>query len=412
MSLTTNPSYPATPFVSGGGTSWANIANILSSGAGATNVSYTENYNHYSQTLMGLGIKWKDSYGNPFVFPNEANIKGIQMTVSCKQTAGSSAVYGTYGLVGVPTSIRQDSYPSGAWSLGATNSFVFGGATDLWGATVITPLQLNSTGFGWSFKSTNTQAPGSGADVVVFYTTLKVWFTLNAGLDQASVFNVWGSFGPSTWSGGTAPTLVQPIAVVFNGTTATLADAPTPGNTLVGMIIVQSDGVVTITNPAGTTPIGQGVTGDGYGGTFYTYSIWSRIVEAGDSKAWTNLKSAGVNTMYVAELTGNVGNFKYKFNSQTYPNGSNVDIVSQEFSLLGQAYIFDAILYIKSGDVSYIVDITPSWIGYAGGGGGVSATTQIAFGVNPTSYAGSVDFLIHNAFSDVLCGGILLACWS
>jgi hypothetical protein len=405
-----------------GGTTWNNIDNLLAVGAvGAQNISYTTDWNNYSQLIEGTNIQWKDSGGNPMTFPANAVISGIQMVVTAAQTAGTSAVYGSFWLLGIPGTVERQ---NGPWANPATQTFTFGTSTDWWGAPQITPAMLNAPGFGWALRTQNTQLPGNGCDTTVYSVTLKVWYVAAAipvifsgsRGDWAGCLNVWGAGTPPTPpSPPVAPTLVQTIAVIFNGTTATLGIAPTPGNTLVGLIIVANSAITSITNPTGTTAIATGSDNDGFG-TVYSYSTFSRAVQAGDSASWTFTKgSGGTYIMYVAELTGSVTGFSWKFGSNVTGSGvtaSTVDISSKSFVVSGTNYVIDTILYWKNGDVSYVVGVSPSWISYAGGGGNVALTSQIAFGVSPASYSGFVDIQVHNAYNPRITGGILLLCWS
>ena len=135
-------------------------------------------------------------------------------------------------------------------------------------------------------------------------------------------------------------------------------------------------------------------------------------MQAGDGKTWSIVNPGSSLAYYMVEFTGNVTNFRYLFGSQNAINGTNVDNPSKAFTLLGQSYVLYSIFYGKSGDVSYVSGSSPAWISYAGGGGNVGVTTQIAYGISPAPFSGYVNTQVHNEYAPLNIGAILLSCWS
>ena len=138
---------------------------------GAAAILYTANSNHFTQTLKGTGIIWRDAFNNPVTIPNDAIILGITMTVNSETSGGSvhdSAAYGKYNLLGVPSIEKGDAFPATPWLEGTVLNIVRGGPGDTWGCPSITPAQLNDPSFGWSFSVNGTQLPGRGVDFTTF----------------------------------------------------------------------------------------------------------------------------------------------------------------------------------------------------------------------------------------------------
>ena len=177
----------------------------MASGVGSNNITYTANSNHFTRTLSGTGIQWLDNLGAPTTIPSAAVILGIKMTVVGQKNSGTSAEYANYNLVGVPSIQKSDVYGDSPWINGIRTSVIQGSDVDLWGCPTITPTQLNSPEFGWSFNYVATQAPGSGVNFTLFYVTLEVTYTIpsvppvgpgaGTGFSSINVFNIWGVAG-------------------------------------------------------------------------------------------------------------------------------------------------------------------------------------------------------------------------
>ena len=206
MNVTTNPSFPTAVAVSGAGTSWSTPNNVKTNGAGSINGTFTANSNHFSQMISGTGITWLDNTGNPTTIPTNAVILGVTMTVVGQKNSGTSAEYANYNLVGVSAAQKSDLYGHSPWNVGGgVTTVTQGSGVDLWGCPTITPAQLNSPSFGWSFNYVATQAPGSGVNFTLFYVTLQVTYTIpvippvgpgsGASRSSAQIVNIWGSAG-------------------------------------------------------------------------------------------------------------------------------------------------------------------------------------------------------------------------
>jgi hypothetical protein len=370
MSLITNPSFPTAASVNGGGVGWSNIDNVFTEGTGAQTVMYTSGSNHYTQTLQGTNIAWLDSHGNLLSgtgkFPSEAQILGIEMDVTGQQTGGTSATYLTYTLLGPPATPKNDSY--GSPQYGSLSTVALGNSTDLWGCSKILPAQLNDPDFGWGIKCTCTQAPGIGSDFTLFYVVLKVTYAINANVDQAWCFNVWGLGGiilgnmsvvnlvvpyilPTSWTpagytqrySNRSCWISDLIATIYGGAvtasyvsspgvppvysrafvsgtpsiahtaqatdytqtiTVSFSNPPTPGDTLLAVCCSQDGGVGPIIGYPGFTQLSSYGTGP-------TTWMGYRIVQAGDGADWSFKFSSGAGggdlVAYVYDLAGATG---------------------------------------------------------------------------------------------------------
>ena len=291
MSLETNNSYPLAmglappPPIFPGGVAWSNINNMEKGGPGnASSVLYTMDYNHATQKIVGKGISWVDSHGNPFVFPNEAAIVEVDATFQMIQTGGSSTAGGFYGLAGVAANYYADSYPSQFWPFNTLTTRTFNGSSQwgpLWGASKITPQQLNDPSFGWWFSAVCTQEPGTGADVTLVSVVLRVTYTITAGLDQSACFNVGGTASPASWQGGTIPEIVQ---YKTGWPTVTLDSPTTPGNTVLSVAMVSGSSAIQAVPPASLTTLFAFGCAAYSGGASAGYMP---VVSAGDGQSLT-----------------------------------------------------------------------------------------------------------------------------
>lgn len=276
--------YTSTPFTDGGF---------------ANNISYTNNNNHYSQWLQGTNLNWFDSDDNPFTFPENAIIMGIQMDVWVSYNSGNSAVFGEFGLLGLPNTWNID---NGPWGSSDTDyHFTFGtggtGGDQMWHAAQITPDMMNSVDFGWQLRATCTQEPGNGMNITVRQVALTVTYALAVtpppptpalGSDQSSIFNVYGlQHIPSpvetvnqNWGG-----LIFVFPSILSSTTnVVLPQTPTPGNTLIFIgIITDPYDEPNVYLPTGVTQLAS-YKGSAYGGSVIA---GFRTVQNGDGKTWT-----------------------------------------------------------------------------------------------------------------------------
>jgi len=314
MSLETNNSYPTAMGVAppplavpGVGMSWSNINNMEKGGPGnATSVLYTMDYNHATQKIIGKHMSWVDSHGNPFTFPNEAAILEVDATFQMIQTGGGSAAGGFYGLAGVATNYYSDSYPSQFWPFNTLVTRTFNAASrwgPLWGASKITPQQLNDPSFGWWFSAVCTQDPGGGADVTLVSVVLRVTYTITAGLDQSACFNVWGTSSPASWQGGTIPEIIQ---WKLGWPTVTLDSETAPGNTVLGIAMVNGSGSIQAVPPGSLTTLFRLGNPAYSGGASAGYMP---VVDTGDGQSLTWSISGGAEYMNMLacsyELQGN-----------------------------------------------------------------------------------------------------------
>lgn len=201
----TGPTSGSTPVVAQiGAPAWVNPGNIVASGAHSDATIHL--------TTLPSALMEATSLG--FNIPLTATITGIIMSVQLHQTAGSQAVYGSYGLLGVAgTAVKTDAYPSGAWPTSALVTRTYGTSSDLWSGNIanLTPAAINSSSFGFSLQTIPTQTPGYTADAGVNIVTLQVYYTVptanQSDLLEGTVFGFTA----------TATQFCQGVQVTVNG---------------------------------------------------------------------------------------------------------------------------------------------------------------------------------------------------
>ena len=142
--------------------------------------------------------------------------------------------------------------------------------------------------------------------------------------------------------------------------TVTLGSVPAVGNTLLAFGGC-GQGPAAVGLPSGFTPLASFTSGITFGGSA---AVGSRVVQAGDGKAWTFTKqntggSGAPNGFYIIEIQGEAGILTVAGNAGTEVSGGSASIATGGMPG-GNGYAIAAFFYYFLGSLS---DITPS--GYA-----------------------------------------------
>lgn len=215
-SVAAGPNFAGSGANAGTGTAWTNPGNVTSNNDANASVGVTAGaFSSGSVTSQRLDVT---NFG--FAIPGNATIKGVQAKIGRKRTGtavSGEATDDTVKLIKAGSVTGNNKADTATdWPTTETEA-AYGGATDLWGAT-LTPSDVNASNFGLAVV----------ADVAV------IWGTRTANIDYVQLTVSYTAPGDLTWytvsSGGSSigtGSSFNPVGAAGSG----LADTNTPGTT-------------------------------------------------------------------------------------------------------------------------------------------------------------------------------------
>jgi len=120
-----------------------------------------------------------------FAIPGTATVLGVKVEIKKRQVSGTSAVYDSSVQL-VAGGSTQNKGKLTAWS-GSLSFYTYGGATDKWGSTTLTPALVNDPAFGARIAVQCTGDPGSGAVAGVDFIRITIYYSGVGNSDEVDL---------------------------------------------------------------------------------------------------------------------------------------------------------------------------------------------------------------------------------
>lgn len=163
---------------------WANPGNILSSNNAYATVTLVEN-------LSNDVSNWLEGKTFGLAVPTGATITGVVATVEGQKTGGSAGavVRVRLSLAGTPLAVTEKIDGAGSYGSGSDVTVTYGSSSDSWN-TVLTPANVNSSGFGVAVQLEASGTFGSSINFAIDHITVRVYYQT----DDTGVLSVVGNF--------------------------------------------------------------------------------------------------------------------------------------------------------------------------------------------------------------------------
>jgi trimeric autotransporter adhesin len=234
-----------------GATNWSNTANIQAlDNVFATCLITQANKPTYNLDAKNWGFQNTDTTKSNYV-PSGATINGIEVTVNMRKTGTGTLKDNKIMLLnaGTETGLNK-SRGSTTWPSTRT-SIVFGGSTDLWGAT-LTGTDLLNTGFGVRLVAKSQGGRDVQAEIdnisIKVYFNLTYFYSKSAG-DLSSI-TTWGRNSDGTGANPVNFTKDGQIFFLRNQTSPTLSNSLLISGIASKLVAGDSTNALTFTIPS------------------------------------------------------------------------------------------------------------------------------------------------------------------
>ena len=160
------PHGTAGPNNAGTASGWTNSSNATAcNGLFATNI-VGQGSQSLNFTVSNFG----------FAVPGNVTIKGVSASVTHKDITGNGGIYDvTVRLEKAGVATGNNLASGTGWAAGSSETFTYGGISNLWGATW-TSSDINNSGFGLLFTAKNTDLIDGNATIGIDCITLTVTY--------------------------------------------------------------------------------------------------------------------------------------------------------------------------------------------------------------------------------------------